>query len=102
MTTYVDIYVSHSDLPTLEAFANNFVNHTPSVQGQAATADTPATYAADGVTIITPDIPAQPGKGDPKLFYTLIRATFDITPLVQTPFAVVDATTGASMCGVFL
>lgn len=90
--SYIDIYVSHPDLPTLEAFAGNFVNHTPIMQGQAAVAEDDST---------TPPTLARPAKGDPKLFYTCVRATFDITPLIQSPLTVVDPVTGANVVGVF-
>ncbi len=96
-----DVYVSGPVQADLETFANNFTNHIPATAGTAATAEIPATYAADGVTVLTPDIPAQPAKGDPALFYTLIRASFDITPIVQEPFAVVDPSVGMAVCGVF-
>ena len=84
-----DIYVSYADGPTLEIFANAFTSHVPCVQGVAATPDIAAVYAADGVTVLTPEQPAQAAKGDPSLWYTLIRAPFDITPIVVAPFAVV-------------
>lgn len=106
---YVDTYVSSTDLPTLQNLAvGNFINVTQISQG---TPDVPATYEADGVTSITPEIPA---KGVVGTYYVLIRATFDLTPFVMlqaaqaaaatppTPqLSVVDAVTGASICGVF-
>ena len=90
--SYVDTYVSGTVQADLEVFASNFVNHTTAVQGQAAIPEDDTT---------TPPTPAQPAKGDPTLWYTLIRATFDITPLVSAPFAIVDPVTGASICGVY-
>jgi len=76
MSAYIDTYVSHADKSVLETFASNFFNYIPVNQGQT-------------------------GKGDPSLFYTCIRTTFDISPLVVAPFAIVDAVTGASVVGVW-
>ena len=89
---YIDTYVSGSVQADLEKFASNFANHITAQAGTAAIAEDDTT---------TPPTLAQPAKGDPALFYTLIRATFDITPLVVAPFAVVDAMTGTSVVGVF-
>ena len=85
---FTDIYLSHPDATALEAFAGSFVNYMRPRAGIAA-------IAADDTT--TP----QPAKGDPALFYTCVRATFDITPLIVAPFAVVDAETGAAVVGVW-
>jgi len=90
--TYIDTYISGPIQNDLELFAQNFTNHITPQAGSAAVAEDDT---------VTPPIPAQPAKGDPALFYTLIRATFDITPLVVHPFNVVDKTTGASVVGVF-
>ena len=88
----IDTYISHPDKAALEIFAANFMNFIPVHQGQAA-------IAADNTA--TPPTSAQAAKGDPALFYTCIRATFDISSLVQSPFSVVDAVTGSGVVGVF-
>lgn len=90
--TFIDTYISHPDATSLEAFAGSFVNYMRPRAGIAA-------VAADDTTI--PPTEAQPAKGDPALFYTCVRATFDITPLIVAPFAVADVETGAAVCGVW-
>jgi len=91
--TYIDTYVSGPVQADLELFARNFVNFVPVKQGRAA--------VAAGTDEFGNPTPAIPAAGDPALFYTLIRATIDITPLIAAPFSKVDPATGQSVVGVF-
>ena len=92
MTTYIDTYVSDTDKADLETFARNFVNYIPVERGVQA-------QPADDTT--NPPTRAIEQRGDPSLFYTCVRATFNIAPLVAGNMRVVDPETGASVVGVF-
>ena len=82
MTTFIDTYISSPDRGVLDVFLSSFVNYIQPVQGTAMTED-------------------QPAKGDPALWYSCVRATADITPIVSAPIAVVDATTGSMVIGIW-
>lgn len=93
MTDYIDTYVACADKDTLETFARPFVNYIQPQQGKAATEET---TDEEGGTI-----PAHAAVGDPSLWYTCVRATFDLSASVTSPLSVVDAATGVAVVGVF-
>ena len=93
MITYIDTYISGPDKTELETFARNFVNYIPVECGVPAQPED---------NTASPPTPAIEQHGDPSLFYTCIRATFDISPLVSGNMRVVDSEIGESVVGVFL
>ncbi|MDE1902189.1 MAG: hypothetical protein KGI37_11220 [Alphaproteobacteria bacterium] len=92
MTTYIDTYVACTDRGALEIFASGFTAHIPSQAGRVAQTVT----NPDGTTTTIA------AAGNPSLFYTCIRSTFDVTPYVVSPMVIVDAATGQAVCGVFV
>lgn len=93
MTTYIDTYISGPDRDALETFARGFTAHIPA---QAGRAFVPAGMDAEGN--LTPETPE---VGDPALFYTCIRSTFDVSRFISAPMTVADDTTGKDVVGVF-
>jgi hypothetical protein len=90
---YTDTYIAHSDQSVLQNFLKSFVNYIPCRTGRAATE---AATDENGNFV-----PAQSSVGDPALYYSCIRTTFDPTPLITAPFTIVPPEIGAAIVGVF-
>lgn len=90
----IDTYVSGPVKADLEAFAGNFINFIPCQPGRVA-------QAASTDPETGQPIPAIAAVGDPTQFYTCVRATIDITPIIASPLVKVDPAIGASVVGVW-
>ena len=100
----MDIYISCPDGPTITTFFQT-APFSYTIGPKQGTAAADSYVDANGNTI-----PAQPAKGDPSLFYGMVRFGLDVTPLITaqeeaanaagTPaLSVVDFATGDSVCG---
>lgn len=87
MSFYIDTYLACADKAALEAFLCVYENVLPVQKGAAA-----------GVNENGEPLPA---RGEPDLYYSCVRTSEDISPLLATPLIPIDPEEAKQVVGVF-